>query len=73
MESRDRRLLLALERLGTLKAVAEEFGMSYGSVRFWLYRVRKRRERFKQYLAWQDEIAERSETVRKLLSPRNKA
>lgn len=72
VEERDKRLLLALERLGSLKAVADEFGMSYNVVKAWLYRIRKRRERFQQYLMWQNEIAERSGVVRKLLSLRSK-
>jgi hypothetical protein len=71
-EERDKRLLLALERLGKLKAVAEEFGMSYGAARAWLRRVRKKRERFQQYLAWQNDIVERSSFVRKLLSRKGK-
>ena len=65
-------MLLALERLGKLRAVAEEFGMSYSAVRVWLRSVRKKRERFQRYLAWQNEIVERSSVVRKLLSPKSK-
>ena len=68
MEQRDRELILALETMNT-KEVAEKFSLDAVDVRQWLFRIRERRQRFQEYLDWQNKAMERSERIRKLLSP----